>query len=325
MVTARIINLIKLLSGYFISRITRRVIHWGRPISLSIEPTNYCNLHCPECPSGMNRLSRERGYIDFELFARIIDQFSPSGFYLNLYFQGEPFLHPELARMVRYAKSKNIFVASSTNGHFLSPGNVESTLSSGLDRLIISLDGTDAEAYSQYRSGGDFDTVIRGIKELVRSKKAAALSKPCIILQFLVLKSNQHQVKDIFRLGKELGVDKVVLKTAQFNDFRQGNPLMPDDPQYSRYKKINPAGDVQPRYAIRKRLPNHCFRMWSSCVVTWDGSLVPCCFDKDAFFRMGDLTGQDFIKLWKSEQYRAFREKILTSRKSVEICVNCTE
>jgi len=270
-------------------------------------------------------LTRERGATDFSGFKNIIDQLSPTLFYLNLCFQGEPYIHPLFPDMVRYAKIKRIYVTSSTNGHFLTPQNVTMTLESGLDNLIISLDGTDAETYHIYRTGGDFAAVISGIKEITRQKKETGNKKPRIIIQFLVLKSNQHQVKLIKHLGKELGAEKVVLKTAQINDFSEGNPLIPDLSGFSRYKKIiNRQGDPA-SYKIKNRLPNHCFRMWSACIVTWDGSVVPCCFDKDAKYNMGNTNDQNFEKIWTNEEYRQFRKKILRSRKTIDICNNCTE
>jgi len=319
------INLINLISGYLLSRISRRVHHRGNPVSLSIEPTNCCNLHCPECPSGMNTLTRDKGIIDLNIYKDLIDQASPSLYYLNLYFQGEPYLHPQFTEMVRYAKSKKIYVSASTNGHFLTPENVKNTVGSGLDKLIISLDGTDQETYSQYRVGGNFDKVVEGIREIIRQKKETRSGSPKVILQFLVLKSNQHQVKDIKQMGRNLGVDRVVLKTAQFYAYKEGNPLMPDDLKFSRYKKKNEDTEGRPKYGIRNRLPDHCFRMWSSCVVTWDGTVVPCCFDKDAAYKMGNVKEEAFLDIWKNEEYRVFRKKILSSRKSIDICTNCTE
>jgi radical SAM protein with 4Fe4S-binding SPASM domain len=329
-------NLVRVVAGYVLSRVWRRVFHWGDVVSLSIEPTNCCNLHCVECPSGLDLLTRERGIMDFELFKHIVDQISPTLLYLNLYFQGEPYLHPRFSEMVGYAKSRNIFVSSSTNGHFLTPETAKATIESGLDKLIISLDGTDAKAYQQYRVGGDFEKVIAGIREIIKQKELLSLNhrygskgsqnnKPRIILQFLYLKSNQHQIKEIKQLGKELGVDKVELKTAQFYNFADGNPLMPDEPRHSRYIKISGQKNGNPQYKIRNRLPNHCFRMWSSCVITWNGEVVPCCFDKDAKYLMGDLKNQSFSQIWQNSRYNEFRKKILFSRKSIDICRNCTE
>lgn len=322
---SRLINLVIILSSYFLSRLLHKAIHWGKPASISIEPTNYCNLHCPECPSGMNLLTRDRGNLDFEMVQDLLDQLSFSLLYINFYFQGEPYINPRFLEMVRYAKSKRIYVATSTNGHFLTPENVRSTIESGIDKLIISLDGTDAEIYEQYRAGGNFDKVITGIKEIVKQKKAAGSTRPRIVIQFLILKSNEHQINQIRHLGKDLGVNHVELKTAQFCEFKEGNPLMPDDQRFSRYKKIQENQADPARFEIRNRMPNHCFRMWSSCVVTWDGEVVPCCFDKDATYKMGNLNNHSFGQIWKNKSYYEFREKIFQSRKSIDICTNCTE
>ena len=322
---SRFVNLFKLLFSYCLSRIVHQPIHWGNPASISIEPTNCCNLHCPECPSWMNLLTREKGSIDPARFKNIIDQLSPTLFYLNLSFQGEPYLHPQFNEMVKYARSRKIYVSSSTNGHFLTTENARQTLESGLDNLIISLDGTDKDTYQIYRVGGDFGSVISGIKEIIKQKKETGNKKPRIIIQFLVLKSNQHQVNLVKQLGKKLGVDKVVLKTAQINDFKDGHRLIPDLPGFSRYKKINKRTGDTVRYKIKNRLPNHCFRMWSTCVVTWDGAVVPCCFDKDAKYRMGISDSETLDSIWRNENFREFRKKIINSRKSIDICNNCTE
>jgi radical SAM protein with 4Fe4S-binding SPASM domain len=317
-------NSLKITTGYLLSRITRRVIHWGQPISVSIEPTNLCNLHCPECPSGTGILKRERGFIDPGRFKRILDQLAPDLSRLMFYFQGEPYLHPSFTEMVKYAKAKGIHVSTSTNGHFLTNTNVAGTIEAGLDRLIISLDGTDPKAYASYRKGGSFDKVTEGIREIVQRKKSMRSRKPCIVIQFLVLKTNQHQIRQIKKLGKELGADKVELKTAQFYNFENGNQLMTDIARFSRYEQCNSPGNG-PKYRIKSRLPNHCFRMWNSAVITWDGWVVPCCYDKDASIKMGNLNEQSFREIWAGQKYREFRKKILFSRKEVDICRNCTE
>ena len=317
-------NLLLVICGYILSRITRKVIHWGNPVSLSIEPTNSCNLHCPECPSGQHILTREKGFITEDLFRRIISQLNKSIFYLTFYFQGEPYLHPGFTRMIKIARSGNIFVSTSTNGHYLGTENARSTVDSGLNKLIVSLDGTDQESYSSYRAGGSFEKVTEGIREVIRQKKKAGSSKPCVILQFLVLKTNEHQVREIKALGKRLGVDAVEIKKAQFYDFENGNPLMPVNPEYSRYAATETVSGEK-HYRIRNNMPNHCFRMWSSCVITWDGWVVPCCFDKDATYRMGNINVEPFEQIWRNEKYRDFRRKLLHKRKSIDICTNCTE
>jgi radical SAM protein with 4Fe4S-binding SPASM domain len=65
--------------------------------------------------------------------------------------------------------------------------------------------------------------------------------------------------------------------------------------------------------------------MWSGSVVTWDGKVIPCCFDKDAQHRLGDVKEIPFKKAWRSEAYHKFRSSILKSRKEIDICKNCSE
>ena len=259
--------------------------------------------------------------MDASLFRSVIGQLSPYLSYLSLYFQGEPFLNSGFFDSIQYARSKKIYVSTSTNGHFLTPGNAESIIKSGLNRLIISLDGTDQESYASYRVGGNFEKVTEGIRQLVKIKKELNSRTPSIVIQFLVLKTNQHQIKEIKHLGKQLRVDKVVIKTAQFNHFQNGNPLMSDIPEYSRYSLTNSPA----QYQIKNHLPNACFRMWSGCVFTWDGKVVPCCFDKDASYTLGNMQKESFHEIWRSRGYHDFRAKILKSRKSIAICNNCTQ
>jgi radical SAM protein with 4Fe4S-binding SPASM domain len=111
-----------------------------------------------------------------------------------------------------------------------------------------------------------------------------------------------------------------VLKTAQIYDHHLGSHLIPQQEKYSRYRK-----NADGTYAIKNSLDNHCWKMWHSCVVTWDGKVVPCCFDKDAHFVLGDLAKNSFSEIWNGEQYRQFRKSLLKSRSEIEICKNCTE
>ena len=314
----RILNFLQLLFGYMLSRILRSPVLFHRPFAVSIEPTNHCNLFCRECPSGMKDLSRASGFMDLPRFRSIIDQLSPHLAYLTLYFQGEPLLNPRFVDFIAYARLKRIYVTSSTNGHFLDKNNAEALIRSGLDRLIISVDGTDQESYESYRSGGSLKKVTEGIKTLADARNSTGSKTPLIIIQFLVLRSNEHQLKEIRKRGIEWGGDKVEIKSAQFNNFKDGNPLMPSEGKYSRYSK-------QGIFRIKNKLPGHCFRMWSGCVITWDGRVVPCCFDKDASHQLGDIKKKSLKEIWTGTEYYNFRRIVLMQRKSVEICSNCTE
>jgi radical SAM protein with 4Fe4S-binding SPASM domain len=311
----------KVFSSFYISKWTRRPVQWGYPISISFEPTTSCNLRCPECPSGLRAFTRPTGMLQENFFKQTIDQLSCELLYLVFYFQGEPYLNPDFLNMVRYAAGKGIYTATSTNAHYLTDENARRTVESGLDRLIISIDGASQDVYQQYRVGGNLNKVIEGAKNIVAWKKKLNSRTPYIFFQFLVVRPNEHQVEDIKLLAAECGVDEVRYKTAQVYDYiNDPNRLIPSVDKFSRYKK-----DKKGNYRLKNALSDHCWRLWHATVITWDGMVVPCCFDKDAENKMGDLKGLSFKEIWHNKQYVLFRKQILKSRKKIDICSNCSE
>ncbi len=295
-------------------------MQWGLPISLSIEPTTSCNLRCPECPSGKREFTRPTGMLEEDFFRKAIDDLKNHLLYLTFYFQGEPYLNPAFLSMVKYASQQGIYTSTSTNAHYLNDASAKQTIESGLNRLIISIDGTTQETYQSYRVGGDLKKVIEGTKNLVKWKRQLKSSTPHLVFQFLVVKPNEHQLEEIKILAKELGVDEVKFKTAQVYDYENGNNLIPENSKYSRYK-YGKSG----KFEIKNKLLNQCWKLWHSSVITWDGRVVPCCFDKDASHQFGYLKSNSFKEVWHNEKYNRFRASLLNSRSEIDICKNCTE
>lgn len=316
----RVWNAGKVVSSYLYSRATGTPNIKGLPISISFEPTTSCNLRCPECPSGLRSFSRPTGMLHEQLFKKTIDELEDTLIYLLFYFQGEPFLHTQFLDLVKYASDKGIYTATSTNAHFLTDEVSRKTVQSGLDRLIISIDGTTQETYESYRIGGKLEKVIEGTKNIIRWKKELKSKTPHIVFQFLVVKPNEHQIDEVKELAKRLSVDEVGLKTAQIYDYENGSELIPTIDKYSRYKR-----NADGTYTIKNKLLDHCWKMWHSCVITWDGKVVPCCFDKDAHYEMGQLKTSGFAELWNSSAYNNFRKTLIKSRGKLEMCRNCTE
>ena len=317
-------NVLLLFFQFYVSILRKKPGLRAKPVALSIEPANSCNLHCPECLTGSGKLIRKSGKISQDDFERMIDQVYKELCYLLLYFQGEPFLHPQFADFVRYAKSKGIFVASSTNGHFLSEAIIEAIIRAKLDFLIISLDGVTQESYRKYRKGGDLNQVISGIETLVRAKKKLKVNYPLIELQFIAFQHNEQEIEEFKKLGKKLGVDRTVIKSAQiytlYNTQQLSGILPPENPAYSRYKK-NESGE----FSLLRKKRKYCWRQWSSAVITWDGNVAPCCFDKEAEYAYGNFKGHSFSELWRSRSAGQLRETLFQRRDLPEICRDCPE
>jgi radical SAM protein with 4Fe4S-binding SPASM domain len=316
----RFVNAFKVWCSYQLSKWTGKPIQWGLPISISFEPTTSCNLRCPECPSGLRSFSRPTGMLQQDFFSSTINQLHQDLFYLIFYFQGEPYLNPDFLDMVRYAADKKIYTATSTNGHYLTEANARKTIESGLDRLIISIDGTTQEVYQQYRVGGNLEKVLEGARTIMHWKKQLKSRTPFVVFQFLVVRPNEHQLENARALAKQIGVDAIWFKTAQVYDFENDpNQLIPLNSSYSRYRKTEKGTE------FKGQLANHCWRLWHDPVITWDGLVAPCCFDKDAAHRLGDLKQQSFATIWQSDSYKKFRATLLQGRKHIDICANCSE
>lgn len=315
----RFYNAVKILISFTLSRVIRKPIVWGMPISFSIEPTNHCNLKCPECPSGLGALTRKLGLLKLDDYKNWIDQIKDTGFYVQLFFQGEPYINKNLPEMIKYAQKNKIYVSISTNGHFINENNTDKILEAAPDKLIYSVDGLDEETYQNYRVGGTFAQVDSALRNLVKRKRELKLKKPFIEFQFIVMKQNEHLLEKVKKYCEEVGVDKLVFKTMQISSYENALKFLPTNKKYSRYIVDNNS------FKIKSEVKNHCFALWRTSVITWDGKVVPCCFDKDADFTMGILNGKSFYEIWNSENYNRFRQSILTDRKQNKMCTNCTE
>ncbi len=308
------INLVTSGFSFLNSMFTGNASIYGMPVSLGIELTNICNLKCPECPSGSGTLTRDKGFMSAELFDKILRETSPFLCNVNLYFQGESMMHPQFFTFLE--KIPHLHSVLSTNGHFLSAGNSEKLVTSGLKELIISVDGSDQQSYSAYRKGGNLNKVKEGVLNVAGAKKKSN-SKIRIEVQFLVNKTNEHQIQEMRQYARETDVS-LRLKSMQIINEENAENWLPSLSGFRRYHK---AGD---KYEIKSSLPDRCARLWFNPVITWDGKVVPCCFDKNADHIMGDLNVDTFKKIWTGHRYLKFRKDLLSARKKIDICRNCT-
>lgn len=305
---------------FHLSRVLGKPVVKGLPFSMSVEPTTSCNLRCPECPSGLRAFTRPTGMLSPVFFKSFIDQVRSHVYALTFYFQGEPYLNPDFLNMVKYASENGLYTITSTNAHYLNASTARATVESGLDKLIISIDGAEQDSYARYRVGGSLEKVIAGTEVLLEQRRLLKAKHPRVVWQFIVFRHNEHEIEGVRRLAREKGVDALQIKTAQVYDFEGADELIPQNQKYARYIK-----DASGKWKIKNKLLNQCWRMWQSCVITWDGGVVPCCFDKDAKYKLGSLTHEGFRKIWFGKGYQGFRKAILKGRSQIDICTNCTE
>ena len=279
------------------------------PTALTICPGNICNLHCSLCPTGQNDSGRGKGFLSLELFKKVMDECGPYLWELNLYNWGEPLLNKELFEMVKYSKNFKVNVSISTNLNHFNNSICSDLVLSGLDHVVVSLDGTSQESVSKYQVGNDFKKVVANIKKLTNCKRELNKTTPIITWRFLVNRYSENEIESAKRLSQEIGVDEL-----KINKFRcdMGKELLFDkDEQFknvSRWLPINESLSYYDYAKKRKKKIRNCRWLWMQSSINWNGSVSPCCAVWHEKYDFGNIRDKSFKMIWNSAEYREARK-----------------
>lgn len=315
---SRLLNREKLRESYK----RRELLIEGIPQHLWVEPTNACNARCPLCPTGDEELNRPKAMMDLEMFQKIVDQIYPYASSMNLWNVGEPFLNPDLFKMILYASRHRITTRVSTNGYvFYNPENVKELIECGLDNLVVSMDGATADVFNQYRVNVDFKKVLSGLYFLAEEKQRKRLNCPTVVWQFIIMKHNQHEIDMARQLAGEV---KAVFSLKTVNmDMVQSPPdfekYLPEEENLHRYKR-----DQTGKYILKTERRNTCPALWSSLMINADGQVVPCCYDYESELSLGYFPNQTIAEIWNGEAMQTLRRQILEDRNALKPCRKCS-
>ncbi|QOP45837.1 radical SAM/SPASM domain-containing protein [Sulfurimonas paralvinellae] len=291
----------------------------GKPINITIEPTNVCNAQCPVCETGANILERKKAFLSFSDFKIIIDKIYPYTNTLMYYFMGEPFLNKEWVKQVKYTKEKGIpFISTCTNGDV--KGIPQGIIESGIDFVSFQMGGTTQETHEVYRVNTNLENIKNNLLQTIKLKKETG-SKVHLEAGFILMKHNEHQVEEFIEWCKEIDVDSFNIIDPCVRTVEQGNKYLPTNKDHwiydpEKFKK----GKLQ-----RKIVPqNDCPWIYYSMTIMSNGDVVPCCHDACGKEVMGNLIEQDLEEIWNGEKYQNFRNKIHTNQKDIEICRLCS-
>lgn len=321
---SRALNALRCYCNYALSLLGLvRITH--KPTFISVEPAAVCQLRCPECPVGMRGYGipvTGYGTMPMEVWHRVLAEIRDTAFVVQFYFQGEPLLNKELPAMIAEAHNAGLYTIVSTNAQAMTPKMAEELAAAGLNRIIISMDGLTEETYSAYRVGGSVEKCKEAIAWLRKAKRVTGYRLPVtgyrlpvIELQCLRLKSNEQEWASLRRMYKELGADRLTFKTAQLHDYSDGHPLMPTNRRYSRYEQTDNG------HYRRKQLRQKCLRVWSGVVVTTNGEVLPCCYDKAHAYAYGNIMDTPLAELFANAKALAFRRAAL--KEQPDICKEC--
>ncbi|OGR41443.1 MAG: hypothetical protein A2X35_10570 [Elusimicrobia bacterium GWA2_61_42] len=300
----------------------------ARPYWLTVDPTNFCQLQCPFCPTGSRRGVRPNVVMDIELFKKVLAKLGPCLLHADFMNWGEPLLNPRLTEMVALTKAHGVETVVSTNLNHLPPGKAADIVACGLDRLVVSIDGASQETYEKYRVGGDFSAVMTNLKEIIKARAAAGAAHPRIIWQFLVFKHNEHELDRARAMAAGLGVDEIGF-TAPCLPFKPGikDNWMPTDRKYCLYDpdtfpetppwewegtkdEAGKPKDVEVKVYSGAGSRKPCKWPWTGMAVNADGSVSPCCSVEERQYDFGDLSAESFGRIWNNAAYRKARSHI---------------
>lgn len=262
----------------------------SRPPFIKIEPTPFCQLRCPGCPQSAASFKQRfnKGMqMSLEEFRRIVDPLADTLLGISLSNRGEPLLNDELPALIQYAHRRNISVSFPTNLSMkLDEDKIEALVLSGLDDLIVSLDGATETTYAKYRIGGDFNRVLSNVQALVAAKRKHRLRRPRVIWKFVVFDHNRHEQDVVVHRHREFGFDgyEFVL-----------------DRQSKTYTKVR--SDFTGKVVTSNK---GCFWLWHSVVVNWDGEVLPCCSPRG--FGLGNALSDSVLDIWRSPEYQKLRK-----------------
>ncbi len=320
------------------------------PREIQLEVTGSCNLACKMCLVRYRpKLGKREGAMCFHTFKRIVDDL-PHLEQITLQDLGEPLLAPDLFQMIEHASTRGIRMGFNTNGTLLTSERARKLVAAGLEWLHVSLDGATAETYEGIRSGSSFERVSANVEGLVEVMRELGAERPRLLLVFVAMRRNLHELPALIRLASDWGICRVWVQNlshsfsdtepagayAEIREFASVEALWADGDDGHR-EAFAAAAELADQLGVELRLPRleepgverfpgtpGCSWPFESAYVTHDAKVQPCCMVMGADRAvLGDAERQGFDVVWRGPEYRRFRAALLTDEPPA-VCVGCS-
>ncbi|MFB2551942.1 radical SAM/SPASM domain-containing protein [Ensifer soli] len=286
------------------------------PISMQIDPASLCNFKCSFCPTGDPHLIKASGrgqmFMKLDLFQKIMDdvgKFERPLKVLKLFKDGEPMLNPNFIEMVKAAKrvGKVERVETTSNGSKIAPGFSEKLVESGIDRVVLSIEGVTSERYLKFaRVKFDFDAFVEKVRHLYSIRGDMKL-----------------HVKTVAQnLDYTIGEDRMFFDT--FGPISDGifiENTVASWPSFAVADAVHKDIDAYGRQTVHKEI---CPYLFYSLSINADGIVSPCCVDWNRELAIGDLKTDSIMDIWHGEKLRELRHAhVFGGLSSVSSCSSC--
>jgi len=293
-----------------------KYILFKKPYVLMVETGTICNLNCPTCPTPREIVvgARTAKNMDFDNFKKIIDNSYKSFSAVVLYWSNEPLLNKDIANMARYCNELNLYTFISTNGMLLTEKIFKEFINSGLDEVLVCVDGFSSKTYERFRKGAKLETVKKNIETICKIKKELKAATPWIEIQYVETKQNSEEIASCIEWSKEIGVDGfrvVKLAIVQYlNDVEKLRDEFYTEKMWEERNKEN--------FQTGKNIctqPN-----WQASVLI-NGQLTICCMDIKGVYSYGNLLENSFKSITNNKKYSELKRK--SKKRELSICQRC--
>ncbi len=290
--------LFKIFAGYKGKKISLSSL----PVRLWVELVSICNLRCVMCPN-KDLPENDRGFMEFEVFKKIIDEAKEFVYEVNLYHRGESLLHPQIGEMIKYARENGLYTKIHTNGTLLEENLINKILESGLQRITFSYDAYDKETYEKIRVGANYERVMGNISRLLQLKRERKASIN-VFIELIVFPNMKW--REIKNKRKELA--------SNFKGLPLNGIITRKIHNWAGYLNIRKASN---KYSI-------CPFPWNALIILWDGTVLPCTQDFFGNYKVGNVKNSSIKEIWNCEEMKRLRYLLLTGKyNEVKICSDC--
>jgi len=288
--------------------VDREIIKFSRSplsksVSINIENTNACNANCIMCPREL--MTRRIGYMDMELFKKIIDDIKKSNLSVKnicLNGFGEPLLDPLLPERIEYIKRElGCDVIFFTNGSLLCGEMAVQILNSGIDEINISLNGLGKE-YERIMGGLSYKKISDNVKNFMKKRGELGLERPFVYISCVYIHKDFNK-KQFLDEWKDI-VDSIFITPAE---------------KWSDSEDDIPYEELPYKF---KEWP--CKRLWENIWIAWDGKVHLCCKDYDGKMIMGDLKRESLSDIWFGNKFQNIRKLHQKNKfEQIPLCKGC--
>ena len=299
--------------------IHRRLRPWSWPTNITVELTNYCNIKCTVCPTGIGKLERRPKAMDPAMFERLMNEAGPYLLTMTMGGWGEPLLHPKLSDILRIAQNRGITTFLFTNGQNLDDEKVlEALVSYPPTYLIVALDGITDVTNSKFRVGAKLEPALKGAQYLAQMRAVKGQLLPILHWRYIVMKHNEHELPQVREFAADNQFDILTIRTLSIIDAPEDThlDLIPRDESYRAYGYENNKRIIRTDFI--------CEKAFTFPAIFADGTVVACDQDFNARQPYGSLAdGTSFADIWWGSQAAAIRRIIRDNPENFSTCHNC--